>query len=164
MKALRKDFPDWIVKSVYIQQDAVCLKCGNSLKKGFHRHHKDGNPANNSPDNLELLCSDCHYTTFKGSEYSAHKGLEKDVLQILHAGIHRVLEKKLSGAALERMILAGSKVLSISRFEKGLLDPVEVLPEMHVQDAELKLYDYARGYEEGIKRGIELAKSKEATE
>lgn len=35
----------------------VCSVCG------FHkseRHHKDANPTNNSPENIEILCRQCH--------------------------------------------------------------------------------------------------------
>ena len=154
----RKDFPDWVVKQVYIEQDGVCTRCGGSLEKGFHRHHKDGNPANNSPENLELLCPDCHYITFKKEAYTAHKQLEEDLLHTLHAAIHKVANKELSGSALERIIMGISKALSLSRHLRGLNDPMERLPELHMQEAHVKLYDYERGFEEGLKHGIEIVK------
>jgi len=59
----RRSFPRWKVEQVYIAQDEVCVRCGNSLEYGLHRHHKDGNPANNSIDNLELLCPECYRAT-----------------------------------------------------------------------------------------------------
>ena len=34
-----------------------CIRC-SSVKA--ERHHKDGNTANNSPDNIEALCRRCH--------------------------------------------------------------------------------------------------------
>lgn len=34
-----------------------CTKCGED---SYDRHHKDGNTANNEPDNIEFLCRDCH--------------------------------------------------------------------------------------------------------
>jgi transcription elongation factor Elf1 len=40
--------------------DAInCEKCGSTEK--LERHHKDGNPMNNEPNNLAVLCSPCHH-------------------------------------------------------------------------------------------------------
>ena len=155
----RKDFPEWVVKEVYIRQDGVCARCGNSLEKGFHRHHKDGNPANNDPENLELLCPECHYCTFKKKELEEHRELERDIMYTLHDALHKVAEKELSGAALERMILAASRILSISRHEKGLDDPMERLPGLHAEVAVNNLEEWMKGFKEGFRRGIELIKS-----
>lgn len=35
-----------------------CEKCGT--KKGLDIHHKDRNPLNNAPRNLQTLCASCH--------------------------------------------------------------------------------------------------------
>jgi len=37
-----------------------CERCG---KPGTDRHHKDDNPMNNAPDNIEVLCRRCHMIT-----------------------------------------------------------------------------------------------------
>ncbi len=42
------------------QQGYKCKKCGSSLKRGGHIHHKNGNPSDNRPGNLELLCTRHH--------------------------------------------------------------------------------------------------------
>lgn len=34
-----------------------CVKCGTDQSQ---RHHKDGNPSNNSVNNIEFLCASCH--------------------------------------------------------------------------------------------------------
>jgi hypothetical protein len=34
-----------------------CVRCGS---ENSERHHKDGNTANNAPDNIEALCRKCH--------------------------------------------------------------------------------------------------------
>jgi len=63
-----------------------CYKCGRCKWLGqliwLQLHHKDGNKKNNSLDNLELLCPNCHSTTnnfcFKGrthTQESIEKGL-----------------------------------------------------------------------------------------
>jgi len=44
----------------------VCSRCGKSGKPStkkhryLHIHHRDENPFNNSPTNLEVLCVKCH--------------------------------------------------------------------------------------------------------
>jgi hypothetical protein len=35
-----------------------CQKCG--AKQNLQRHHKDGNPKNNQPTNVSVLCWRCH--------------------------------------------------------------------------------------------------------
>jgi len=79
----RKDFPKWKVTAAYVAQDGVCSKCGNSLQHGFHRHHRDGNPKNNSVDNLELLCKECHRATL-GEPFKKHRAQEKKILENLN--------------------------------------------------------------------------------
>lgn len=34
-----------------------CSRCGSAKSE---RHHKDGNTANNAPENIEILCRRCH--------------------------------------------------------------------------------------------------------
>jgi hypothetical protein len=36
----------------------ACQTCGGITI--LQRHHKDRNPANNEPDNVEILCNPCH--------------------------------------------------------------------------------------------------------
>lgn len=38
--------------------DKVCAECGSI--EFLEVHHKDSNPFNNNPDNLEFLCKKCH--------------------------------------------------------------------------------------------------------
>lgn len=35
-------------------------KCGESKNYLLHIHHIDSDPSNNSPDNLEIVCANCH--------------------------------------------------------------------------------------------------------
>ena len=40
-----------------------CVKCGSTEK--LERHHKDRNPMNNAPGNVEVLCLPCHHADHK---------------------------------------------------------------------------------------------------
>lgn len=63
---------DWdeISKRIKKQKNYTCEDCGvyAPLWSGIilHTHHKDHNKWNNSPENLAVLCDDCH------SEYHDH--------------------------------------------------------------------------------------------
>lgn len=41
-------------------ENPSCAKCGYNLKDALEVHHKDTNHDNNSLDNLEILCANCH--------------------------------------------------------------------------------------------------------
>ena len=51
----------------------ACELCGYELVTVVH--HKDRNPLNNSPDNLQILCMNCHFLQHhqKGSDGSSKK-------------------------------------------------------------------------------------------
>lgn len=44
----------------------LCIKCGYSNINALEVHHKDKNRENNSIENLEILCANCHTLTHKG--------------------------------------------------------------------------------------------------
>lgn len=44
----------------------VCNNCGYSNKDALEVHHKDKNRDNNSIENLEILCANCHTLIHKG--------------------------------------------------------------------------------------------------
>jgi len=39
-----------------------CELCGDirTENKNLHRHHRDKNPLNNAPENVQILCANCH--------------------------------------------------------------------------------------------------------
>lgn len=57
---------DWgmISESIKQQRGYQCESCGLKLsgsnRKFLDAHHKDGNKANNNPNNIEILCLGCH--------------------------------------------------------------------------------------------------------
>lgn len=55
---------------VLFDHDRTCCVCRDSNKKFIQIHHIDGNKENNNPDNLAVLCLDCHTETqLKGGFY-----------------------------------------------------------------------------------------------
>lgn len=151
----RKDFPEWMVEEVYISQDGCCANCGCSLERGFQRHHIDGDPTNNSRDNLELLCDDCHFSTFKEDEWNAHKEVEREVLGILMETVRKAMEKEIPSTSIDRIVSACSKALSVSRTEKGLNRPRETLSHLHIQSTQSERWNWQQGYKEGFKKGFQ---------
>lgn len=55
------------VKKFQVKQFDHCEKCGNSTWLNqpipLQVHHKDGDNTNNEPENLEILCPNCHALT-----------------------------------------------------------------------------------------------------
>ena len=64
-----------IIKRWLMEKDCSCWNCGitewNNNKIVFEVEHMDGNSMNNSPENLQLLCPNCH------SQTSTYKGRNK---------------------------------------------------------------------------------------
>lgn len=65
----RKPIPVTIKRKRYYDSKGECMRCSlNFAREGLTEdyHHKDGNPANNNPNNIEVLCPNCHRKeTFK---------------------------------------------------------------------------------------------------
>lgn len=74
-----------IRKYLLIKYNNKCCKCGwNEVNEFTNRipleiEHKDGNYRNNSENNLELLCPNCHSltSTYKGVNKNGRKEREK---------------------------------------------------------------------------------------
>jgi hypothetical protein len=52
-----------IQAKVLYDSDRKCCVCGDKSKRHIQIHHIDGNNENNEPDNLAVLCLDCHADT-----------------------------------------------------------------------------------------------------
>lgn len=50
----------WADKNKNTYRCPDCNRSKEALRTGFEVHHKDGDPANNDPDNLIALCRPCH--------------------------------------------------------------------------------------------------------
>jgi len=150
----RKDFQEWKVREAYIRQDGCCIQCGRTLTDGFHRHHKDGNPMNNSVDNLELRCPECHYKTFQPADFKEHKILQGEMLELLENALYKTLEGKMPGSTLERILEGVTRVLTIDNRMRGLWR-YEKIPEFLLDQMKSELRAWIEGYKEGMKHGEE---------
>jgi len=161
-KSERKDFEQYKVDIVYRVQDGSCFKCGNSLKKGFHRHHKDKNNANNSVDNLELHCAECHRAE-KGEAIEKHRKQEQKILDDLNKLLELGFKGKLSGANMERMLEAMTTSLKVSRnvnrMDVGIEYPSASLTfGTRIKEIQTMTDYYLKGLHEGISLGIKEKK------
>jgi len=160
----RRDFPKWKVELAYIAQDGVCARCGRPLDRGFHRHHKDGNPMNNSLENLELLCPECHYATFghegEKNPLEEHRNLERKILERLDDLIGKALDGQVSGAVMERLLEAMTMQLKLSRRINKLDEDLEKPPAIII--AQRRMIERGlleEAYMEGFKAGVEMMKN-----
>lgn len=154
----RKGFRQWQVELVYRKQDGVCIKCGNSLGHGFHRHHKDGDPANNAVANLTLLCGTCH----GGEAFKTLVAKKTKALGDVEAAIQMGIEGKLSGAAMDKLLDAIKLGLSLvgQVYGKDIeKPPASIRMENYLVSSGLLLKEYERGVREGIQLGVNLASS-----
>jgi len=133
----------------------VYVRRGSSLEHGFHRHHKDGNPANNSIENLELLCPECHRATL-GEAVINHRRQEEKILNDLNRLIDECFAGRLSGAVVERLIEAMKMSLKISRslnkVDEGIESPpasIALLKRM--QETKMLQEAYIEGFKDGVR-------------
>ena len=87
-----EDLPQpWRRYKILIDQDGCCNRCGIKKWNGelitFELEHKDGNNQNNSRENLELLCPNCHSQTktWRGRKLRKNRVLisDKDFVKAL---------------------------------------------------------------------------------
>lgn len=87
LTVMERDWVDLGIQSkrlrVILEQDGKCNRCGLFEWQGepinLELEHKDGNNSNNSRDNLEVLCPNCHSMTktWRGRK----NGRSKQILQ-----------------------------------------------------------------------------------
>ena len=176
MSEERQDFKKWQVDIVYSDvQEGQCSRCPASLENtGFHKHHKDKNPANNEISNLELLCPRCHHSLAGLSNpYTEHREQERLVLQKINLLVNQILEPQvvkyvdskgveqskvleLSGVVLDKLV----DVLSLSlKVSKNVTDvdygiqytPAIIKLQRKMAEQEAMADKYIEGYMQAVK-------------
>jgi cytochrome c553 len=154
-KLERRDFSPWVVDVVYAAQEGICAKanCGKSLSHGFHRHHKDGNPNNNSVENLELFCPECH----GGEMFQTLRAKKIALLGQLQSAIDSAIQAKMSGTSMEKILDGIKLALSLTEQTSGLapeLPPPTVQMTNYLISSGILVKEKERGIAEGIQIGL----------
>jgi len=150
----RKDFKKWLVDIVYEQQQGMCKRCGRSLEQGFHKHHKDGDASNNSVENLELLCPECH----GGEQYKTLQQQRVKHLQQIEDIIGLASSGEVSGAVVEKITELIKLGLSLENkiYSDVELPPVNIRLQTNIAIQQMLLKEYQRGFEDGLKIGYNI--------
>ena len=150
----RKDFKKWVTDIVYEQQMGLCVKCGRSLEQGFHKHHKDGDASNNSVENLELLCPECH----GGEQYKTLQQQRVKHLQQIEDIIGLASSGEVSGAVVEKITELIKLGLSLENkvYNDVELPPVNIRLQTNIAIQQMLLKEYQRGFEEGLKTAYNI--------
>ncbi|MGB9855828.1 MAG: HNH endonuclease [Caldisericum exile] len=145
----RRNFKKWVVDVVYENQSGLCIKCGRSLEAGLHKHHIDGDASNNSVENLQLLCPQCHRSE---QWVTLQKQREKHLTQLDNL-IDSAIAGEVNGAVIDKLVEAIKLSLSIENKLYGdvELPPISVRLQSNMLIQEMLLKEYKRGFEEGIK-------------
>ena len=161
-KKPRKNFPEWIVDQIMIDQDGVCAteKCFNPLVNGFHRHHKDKDHSNIAKENCELKCLECHFKTFGDKNpLEAHRVLQRTMMVGIANAMKAAIQGTMTGSTLERVLGGYAQAEKLSWKEKGLNLSIEypsatftMLRQMQKQ--EIIQEAIMEGFREGIKFGM----------
>ena len=165
----REDFSKFLVEATYIAQDGICLKCGGTLEKGFHRHHLDGDHSNNSPENLVLMCANCHRAEAKGKDFQAHKRVEKAVFKRIDQILDKAMNKELAGTVIDKISDLLSMQLRLSRNYRDLDVGIEYPPASFTMIRNLQKSELLQKYgmtmwKEGYLSGVNSKKEIERGE
>jgi hypothetical protein len=149
MQENRKNFKPWAVETVYNLQEGSCAKCDRPLILGYHKHHKNGNPLDNSIENLVLYCPRCHDSE-KWNTLQSKKEAHIDELNSL---IQKGIEGGIAGAVLDKLLDAIKLALSLERQvnESDMEQPpTSVKIQYSEAIAEFNLKEYVNGVKVGI--------------
>jgi len=164
----RKDFEEWKVHYVYMQQESRCANCGGTLDYGmgtgklFEKHHANGDHSNNSLENLELLCKPCHMATLakldKDYKYRYDKYLDKrtEIFNQIVTLTEKAMNKELAGTVIS------STIELISMEQKALAEEYSMNRGVFYPPPSIKSMIYAKNMRneiDAMKKGIEIGLS-----
>ncbi len=163
----RKHFEEWQVHIVYMQQEGRCANCQGSLDYGmgtgkpFEKHHANNNHADNSLENLELLCKTCHMATLAQLDkdykkrYDEYQIKKKEIFDRIVSLTEKAIGKELAGS----VITATIELLSMQ--EKGLAEMYGMNqgvfyapPSVRAMVNYKNMMNELEAYKEGIKIGL----------
>jgi len=92
-------FPRWMIQEAGRKRGWKCEKCGRRFDQGYlieaHHIHPTSQGGRNTPDNMRLLCTNCHWKTHcalrnKGLDHPRSAQLVKKRLDSTYGGRTRV--------------------------------------------------------------------------
>ncbi len=109
---VRRPIPSSIADQVMFSNKRTCCVC---QEKGKHvqLHHIDGNPSNNNPNNLAVLCLDCH------SQVTGSHGLGRS---------YTTGEVRMYKHSWEQQVLTSRRVhRSVAKYRKELISQIDLI-------------------------------------
>jgi hypothetical protein len=79
-------------RGIFATQPNECHVCKYRIRPALVIHHQDGNRQNNCPDNLCILCANCHSLVHRGAE-GADVGVAFENLSLEQQGLFELVEK-----------------------------------------------------------------------
>src|SRR5262245_45437608 len=89
----RTPIPDTLAARVMFASDRTCCVCRLEKLK-VQIHHIDGNPANNSFDNLSVICLYCHSDAHTNGAFV--RNLTPDLVRLYNSSWRKIVEFRIS--------------------------------------------------------------------
>lgn len=157
-KKTRIEIPTDIAAKVMFLSDRTCCVC-RSGKKPVQIHHIDENPANNNPDNLAVLCLDCHNDTMIKGGFG--RKLNADQVILYRNDWLNTIKKKRANTELE--VVQNQAMSNTSNFIEYVTSISEIYRENEQFELLAGLYDSIGNYELRDKY-IEIALAKDPSD
>ena len=150
----RVNFSEETITNTLKKQNNACAKCGMPLTYGFDAHHADGDNANASEENCQLLHPRCHdseqYATLKKQREKALGQIEGLLTQILSpAGLAGAIVKEAAGL-IDKELSLQSQIYGLEHYNLPS-DQQAAYQEAAARD---RLEAYQQGVMDTIREGI----------
>lgn len=150
----RKNFSIQTINEVFEECGRSCMYCGKSILDGFEVHHVNGDNSDNSKENCQLLCGQCHDAEL----WNTLKQQKTAVVGELSELIRKAIDGQVAGALMDKTLDAIKMKLSLQKqvADIQLLEaPAKSRVEYSEAIAEYNLKEYVRGVREGFIMGME---------
>lgn len=150
----RVNFPKEIIDKTFEKQGGACANCGTAFGYGgFQAHHADGDNANASEDNCQLLCERCH----DAKQWETLKLQKEKALRQTGDIVEAALQGKMAGAVIDKLLDAIKLELSLNQQLNGVDHfDLPVSQKMAVSEAveQAKMDSYRQGILDTLKASL----------
>jgi hypothetical protein len=127
MAKARTDIPRDIAARVLFESDRTCCVC-RERGKPVQIHHVDEDPENHVPENLSVLCFDCHHLTQLSGGFDRKLDAHQ-VLQYRADWLKRVMTRRDLADQLASTTIAGSPSIAAAPLDPGHVPVAPVMPK-----------------------------------